>query len=926
METDSRSWVDWQKKLFLLLTVILGTGIALAEDVTPLSTQLTPLHSVKEYTMLSALLSQGRGALRTHDLFNAYTTNVQKAIVELQKDHKTICTNNVDFDLLQDISEVEDSFQRLVWIHKRRKARLRAIVKSRKSISQAIRNLRSNLCRPMPIGSVIDIDSSSNTVVEGAQVGSSTGIQVTAIDPNGEDSIKYILVNDEASAFNIDEDSGLVSVAGELDFETAQSHSLLVRAVSSDGSSSEAAFAISVEDIPTPDLQVHFPPRFGIARDEVPFRGVVSHPENSIVAITSLSGTSKPEVASNGSFSTSVKLTNPRAEESIRVQAAIGSESSDSLPFKFDTRPLFDGNNLCFNSVTGKLVSITFDKLYEIDPVSGDYSVKFSFTTEPEPILNYNNSCRHSARTGKYLVADRGFGLLAIDDTTGSITTIASNTLGTGPLIAYPTEIHLALDDTNQQAYISLNRYSGPVNGFGFQSLSSRVLKVDLLTGNRTIVFNRTGTANDEPFSAISGVDYDEASGLIYFVLGRIVFSVDPLTLTATRISSPVIGSGPALDPTNTFTCDFSNGNAYVTSGDCCGVSTRRLTKISLTDGVREDILLDQDFNEIGLIPEELYFNANDSELLVTDPSHSQIIRVNPSDNSPDPLIKQSSGTGSRLDSVQDAELAATLGNLFVSTSEGLVSIDMNNGERTLVSSATIGTGPTFFGRYNSFEFSDTENQGFLLARSTENVFEFAIYAVNITNGDRDLVLDHTSPGATALAGYANDLIYARESGKLYLLTSVGLYEVIRETGQVNGLPIQGAVLSFSDNADYVPADNSLLLYNAGSGEILKINLESGIATAIASATVGDGSPIGFVESLAYDSETNAIYVFDASSSSIVRIDGATLNRTTVPGTSADPFAGLVSVNTLVLGKNRTIYAVEELGKRVNLVDLDVSQ
>ena len=56
-----------------------------------------------------------------------------------------------------------------------------------------------------------------------------------------------------ADLFTIDANTGEVTVAGNLDYETATSHTITVRATSSDGSSSTADMAINVSDVTNGD-------------------------------------------------------------------------------------------------------------------------------------------------------------------------------------------------------------------------------------------------------------------------------------------------------------------------------------------------------------------------------------------------------------------------------------------------------------------------------------------------------------------------------------------------------------------------------------------------------------------------------------------------------------------------------------------------
>jgi len=100
------------------------------------------------------------------------------------------------------------------------------------------------------VGAVSDTDAASNAVAENSAAGAAVGITARATDIDG-DSVSYSLSDDADGRFAIDGASGVVSVAegADLDFETAASHDITVRATSSDGSSSEQGFTVQVSDV-----------------------------------------------------------------------------------------------------------------------------------------------------------------------------------------------------------------------------------------------------------------------------------------------------------------------------------------------------------------------------------------------------------------------------------------------------------------------------------------------------------------------------------------------------------------------------------------------------------------------------------------------------------------------------------------------------
>ena len=83
-------------------------------------------------------------------------------------------------------------------------------------------------------------------VDENAQPGTVVG-RVSATDPDG-DALTFSLIDDAGGRFAIDPNTGIVSVASVLDFESASSHQLEVRVTDANGEFSDQSYVVSVKD------------------------------------------------------------------------------------------------------------------------------------------------------------------------------------------------------------------------------------------------------------------------------------------------------------------------------------------------------------------------------------------------------------------------------------------------------------------------------------------------------------------------------------------------------------------------------------------------------------------------------------------------------------------------------------------------------
>jgi hypothetical protein len=99
------------------------------------------------------------------------------------------------------------------------------------------------------IGAVSDSNAAANTVAENSVVGTVVGVTALAVEPQTGDTVRYALTTNLNNLFAIDAVTGVVTVAGALNFETATSHSITVQATSSDGSTSNSDFTIAVTDV-----------------------------------------------------------------------------------------------------------------------------------------------------------------------------------------------------------------------------------------------------------------------------------------------------------------------------------------------------------------------------------------------------------------------------------------------------------------------------------------------------------------------------------------------------------------------------------------------------------------------------------------------------------------------------------------------------
>ena len=110
-------------------------------------------------------------------------------------------------------------------------------------------NIAVNDVNEFAVTPLIDNNPALNNVTENAAVGTTVGLTAFASDADATtNSITYSLDDNAGGRFAIDGTTGVVTVAGALDYEAATSHSIIVRATSADLSGTTRGFTINVND------------------------------------------------------------------------------------------------------------------------------------------------------------------------------------------------------------------------------------------------------------------------------------------------------------------------------------------------------------------------------------------------------------------------------------------------------------------------------------------------------------------------------------------------------------------------------------------------------------------------------------------------------------------------------------------------------
>ena len=95
-----------------------------------------------------------------------------------------------------------------------------------------------------------DANLAPNTVAENAAIGTAVGITAFASDADATtNGVTYSLSDDAGGRFAINPTTGVVTVAGALDYALSPTHAIAIHAVSADGSFADSLFSIDVQKV-----------------------------------------------------------------------------------------------------------------------------------------------------------------------------------------------------------------------------------------------------------------------------------------------------------------------------------------------------------------------------------------------------------------------------------------------------------------------------------------------------------------------------------------------------------------------------------------------------------------------------------------------------------------------------------------------------
>jgi DNA-binding beta-propeller fold protein YncE len=409
------------------------------------------------------------------------------------------------------------------------------------------------------------------------------------------------------------------------------------------------------------------------------------------------------------------------------------------------------------------------------------------------------------------------------------------------------------------------------------------LIAVDLVSGARSIFSDAThGTG--PAFGQAQGLHVLEAQGRVFVADSGLIalLSVDLETGDRSIVSDANRGGGPELGLPESVSFDPASGDALVFDAQF-----ERLLRVDLVTGDRAIV---SDASSPGPRPESLISVAArldpSGRALVADSRAGRIFAIDLTTGAREDLGRILVGEATPLGSVFNLTVDVVTGHLLVAKTfdEGsLIDVDPTTGRRTLVSSATRGTGPLF-----------TFAIGLSVAPTLRRAYvgdASSLLEVDLASGDRTLVSGDgvgSGPNFEVIRGIAID----EERGVALVVDGFNdesaLHSVDLATGdrtEVSG-PNRGNGDLFACPEDLVLDPDGLSVYVVDDclEALIRVDRVSGDREVVSGGAIGSGPSLGFVRpGLSLDADGRHAFVTDFELG-IVRVDLVTGDRVVVSG------------------------------------------
>lgn len=564
-----------------------------------------------------------------------------------------------------------------------------------------------------------------------------------------------------------------------------------------------------------------------------------------------------------------------------------------------------------------------------VESAAGNTDIKNLDLTK-NALFNSPGDLALDAAKSRILLMDRNYkALIALDQATGTRTILSDSRHGSGPDLNVPGSF--AVDATGNRA-LAVDISADPDGEPG----PPVVVAIHLDTGNRTIL-SSTDRGDGPEFTRLSAIAVDAAKnraivnhiyiGVDQKVEGALI-AVDLDTGDRTLISGKDQGSGPEFNPDlPAITLDADNNRYLVIDYDQAN-KTSTLMAVDIDSGNRSilsgsgpsDTLEGNGPNFS--YPRSLSLDRSGKRALLIDRGGFELFSVDLETGDRTVLSDNTEGSGKNFYLPDVVVFDADHERALVGQSRlnGLFSVDLDTGVRTIDFSISSGSGQAF-SRPKSIVL-DADHNRVLVA----NFGKDALIGVDIETGTRSL-LSGSSKGRGPDFGDVTSITLDNANRRILVvdieleaLVAVNpktgdrtiLSDTLNGSGPELALPLSVTLDESNNRVLVADADN----LRASLNRLIAIDLTSGNRTIVSDADTGGGPDFAFPGSITLDRENNRALVVDYETTALIGVDLTNGDRTTISDASTGAGPDLIAPRTVTLDstKNRVLIGHNEFG------------
>ena len=351
------------------------------------------------------------------------------------------------------------------------------------------------------------------------------------------------------------------------------------------------------------------------------------------------------------------------------------------------------------------------------------------------------------------------------------------------------------------------------------------VISIDITSGEKTTLFTPSVQNN---IGTITGADYHAQTNTLYMTeldWDSEQINLIKLDLNTNNFTRIIEGFGEGTFISD-LALDIKNNNAIMTA---YSLSSSSVISVSLESGTLT-VLSDESITDTKVLtnPKALAIDVENQSLFILDNSTEALVSINMQTGKQVRLINTEHTIPDDVNRLtQPKELVLDKANnrvLVIEEHLGLVAIDLNTGQRTIISDARdAGLGVALVDSPVDLALDSSKNQVLILDKTQRSVL-----AIDLINGQRSLVYNGNFTGNENLLVSPTAMAFDSESNVVYLadLAAQNLVMVNLNTDE------QKLIAKYSDHQSDVSTDivldqeqNKLYLFDRFAEKISSIDL-----------------------------------------------------------------------------------------------------